>query len=130
MGIRTLKNESLFTAVRKGLTSPARIELLDEIEKRFNELEKQPPVPEPLKLPEMCPDLVDILGRPNFQCSHTATLLRSAGSDIPFKSEHEQAHTLHWMLGAYLKDPASWRQIIDGEYKEMHAKYAASKAGE
>lgn len=58
---------------------------------------------------EMNADLLAILGRPNFACARLAGVLRRhTGRDIPTKTEAEQAHVLHWLLGLYLDHGEAW----------------------
>lgn len=61
-------------------------------------------------LPPLDSDLIEILGRPNFRCGGIAARLRAGGHDIKRKSEHEQAATIHFLLGHYLKHGANWRE--------------------
>lgn len=68
-------------------------------------------------LPELTSDLREILGRPNFTCHFIAKALRLMGFDIPQKSEEEQAATIYWMLGHYLRDPVNWRDAASAELK-------------
>jgi Lar family restriction alleviation protein len=68
-------------------------------------------------LPELTSDLREILGRPNFTCHFIAKALRLMGFDIPQKSEEEQAVTIYWMLGHYLRDPVNWRDAASAELK-------------
>lgn len=68
-------------------------------------------------LPELSSDLREILGRPNFTCHFIAKALRLMGFDIPQKSEEEQAATIYWMLGHYLRDPVNWRDAASAELK-------------
>lgn len=63
-------------------------------------------------LPPLEGDLIEILGRPNFQCSSLANALRLKGQDIPFKSEEEQASVLYLLLSCYLKDKENWRNLV------------------
>jgi len=51
-----------------------------------------------------------ILGRPNFWCGSMAMRMRELGHEIPKKSEEEQAHVIHWMLGLYELHGADWRE--------------------
>lgn len=71
----------------------------------------------PPALPELNSDLREILGRPNFTCHFIAKALRLMGFDIPQKSEEEQAVTIYWMLGHYLRDPVNWRDAASAELK-------------
>ena len=73
-------------------------------------------VDEPV-LPELTSDLREILGRPNFTCHFIAKALRLMGFDIPHKSEEEQAVTIYWMLGHYIRDPVNWRDAASAELK-------------
>ena len=61
-------------------------------------------------LPPLDADLIEILGRPNFMCGGIATLLRADGHDIKRMAEHEQAATIHFLLGHYLKHGPEWRE--------------------
>lgn len=67
------------------------------------------------ELPPLEGDLVEILGRPNFQCSSLANALRLKGKDIPFKSEEEQAAVLYLLLSCYLKDKENWWDLVRDE---------------
>lgn len=68
-------------------------------------------------VPELTSELRWILGQMCFQHIHTAEALRLMGHQIARKAEDEQAVTIYWMLGHYLKDPANWRQNATAELK-------------
>ncbi|MGY2681719.1 hypothetical protein [Pseudomonas tolaasii] len=68
-------------------------------------------------VPELTPELRWILGQMCFQHIHTAQALRLMGHQIARKAEDEQAVTIYWMLGHYLKDPANWRENATAEMK-------------
>lgn len=51
-----------------------------------------------------------ILGRPNFACAGTASLLRVLGHEIETKAEEEQAAAIHWMLCLYEKHGSKWKE--------------------
>lgn len=68
-------------------------------------------------VPELTSELRWILGQMCFQHIHTAQALRLMGHEIARKAEDEQAVTIYWMLGHYLKDPANWRQNATAELK-------------
>lgn len=68
-------------------------------------------------VPELTSELRWILGQMCFQHIHTAQALRLMGHEIARKAEDEQAVTIYWMLGHYLKDPANWRQNASAEMK-------------
>lgn len=68
-------------------------------------------------VPELTSELRWILGQMCFQHIHTAQELRLMGHEIARKAEDEQAVTIYWMLGHYLKDPANWRQNATAELK-------------
>ncbi|MFL1475435.1 hypothetical protein [Pseudomonas grimontii] len=68
-------------------------------------------------VPELTSELRWILGQMCFQHIHTAQALRLMGHQIARKAEDEQAVTIYWMLGHYLKDPANWRQNASAEMK-------------
>ncbi|WP_400637015.1 hypothetical protein [Pseudomonas aeruginosa] len=69
-------------------------------------------VPERLELTD---DLKNILGRPNFTCTHLAQALRQIGFVIDRKAEAEQAACLHWMLNHYLASGANWKVHAEAE---------------
>jgi hypothetical protein len=53
-----------------------------------------------------------IMGLPNFTCAGYAQQLRAIGHTINRKSEDEQAHVIHWMLGIYFKHGRDkWRNV-------------------
>ncbi len=57
-----------------------------------------------------------------------ARLLRANGVDVPRKCEMEQAYTIHWMLGHYLKHgPDKWREFAGEEVKSALALIAQAK---
>jgi len=68
-------------------------------------------------VPELTSELRWILGQMCFQHIHTAQALRLMGHQIARKAEDEQAVTIYWMLGHYLKDTANWRQNAIAELK-------------
>lgn len=64
-----------------------------------------------------CDALVEILGRPNFACIRIAQVLRLMGRDIPKKSEHEQAHTILFVLRHWAADPVNWQENANAELR-------------
>lgn len=68
-------------------------------------------------VPELTSELRWILGQMCFQHIHTAQALRLMGHQIARKAEDEQAVTIYWMLGHYLKDPENWRDNATAELK-------------
>ena len=76
--------------------------------------EQLAPVP---VVPELTSELRWILGQMCFQHIHTAQALRLMGHQIARKAEDEQAVTIYWMLGHYLKDPENWRENATAEMK-------------
>ncbi|VVO21727.1 hypothetical protein [Pseudomonas fluorescens] len=68
-------------------------------------------------VPELTNELREILGMMCFQCITYAQALRQMGHTIAKKAEDEQAVTIHWMLGHYLRDAANWRQNAIDELK-------------
>jgi hypothetical protein len=60
-------------------------------------------------LPELTDELRYIFGMMCFQCISFAQALRGMGHVIANKAEDEQAATIHWMFGHYLRDPQNWR---------------------
>lgn len=74
-------------------------------------------------LPPLNNELIEILGRPNFQCIQVANALRSGGQEIANRAENEQAAVIHFLLGHYLADPNQWAEnasaAIDAARKEQ-----------
>ena len=68
-------------------------------------------------VPELTSELRWILGQMCFQHIHTAQALRLMGHQIARKAEDEQAVTIYWMLGHYLKDQENWRENATAEMK-------------
>ena len=120
--LKDLSNDTLINNIARGLTSAGRLELLEEVRRRLNNPIK-PLKPPPL--PELNAELIEILGRPNFQCAQLAALLRTDGKEINFRAEDEQATVLHWMLGFYIGDKERWRDHLDIDYRRMMAKVQA-----
>lgn len=75
---------------------------------------------------EMNPDLLEILGRPNFQCIRIAQILRAGGAVIESRSENEQAAVLLFLLNHYLADNANW---YTNASEELRAKFDKAKGG-
>lgn len=98
---------------------------LDSAEKRIAELEARN-----LTLPSLNDDLIAILGRPNFTCSHLAELMRKSGDDIRRKSEHEQAAVIHWFLGLYLEHGENWEGVAKADIQSRVAVATAGIKGE
>lgn len=71
-------------------------------------------------LPPMDEHLIYILGRPNFMCHGPAKLLRQLGRTIEHKSEHEQAHVIHWLLNSYLQHGAGWLGACNAEISALN----------
>lgn len=86
--------------------------------------------PQAPKALELTPDLRWILGQMCFQHIHTAQALRVMGHQIARKAEDEQAVTLHWLLGHYLRDPVSWRANAAEEMRVGAAAEAAKPTEE
>lgn len=72
-------------------------------------------------LPPMDEALLCILGRPNFMCYGVAQSLRKLGHSIPNKTEHEQAHVIHWMLNSYLLHGEGWLGACNTEIASLNA---------
>ena len=77
-------------------------------------------------LPELNPDLIDILGRPNFTCIRIAKLLRLSGIDIAAKAEAEQATVIHYLLGFYLKHGSQWAKKADEDLEHRRLSVLAT----
>lgn len=98
---------------------------LDAAEKRIAELEART-----VTLPPLNDDLIAILGRPNFTCSHLAELMRKSGDEIRRKSEHEQAAVIHWFLGIYLEHGDKWEGIAKADIQSRVAAAGIGVKGE
>lgn len=83
-----------------------------------------------LTLPPLNDDLLAILGRPNFTCSHLAELMRKSGDEIRRKSEHEQAAVIHWFLGLYLEHGENWEVVAKADIQSRVAVATAGIKGE
>lgn len=106
----------------------AVLALLDELEaaeKRIAELEARE-----ITLPPLNDDLIAILGRPNFTCSHLAELMRKSGDEIRRKSEHEQAAVIHWFLGIYLEHGDKWEGVAKADIQSRAAAAGIGVKGE
>ena len=57
---------------------------------------------------ELKPELVEVLGLPNFRCGPIADVYRAAGHDIQSKSEAEQAFVLFRFLHLALRHGPGW----------------------
>ncbi|BBP82419.1 hypothetical protein PHLH8_20610 [Pseudomonas sp. Pc102] len=77
-------------------------------------------------IPDMDEHLLQILGRPNFRCSHIAQVLRLGGTEINRKSENEQAAVIHWMLTLYLAHGAAWWEVAAEEIKRIQSEQPAA----
>ncbi|WP_024530227.1 hypothetical protein [Serratia fonticola] len=87
------------------------LSIKENLASTIKELEQRPQ--QPIKLPELDSDLIDILGRPNFACIRIAKRLRELGYEIKRRSENEQAATLHFLLSHYLADGGNWRDTAE-----------------
>lgn len=78
--------------------------------------------PEPL-LAEVRPSatLVDILGRPNFDCIAIARRLRKAGWDIPPRSENEQAEVIYFLLRHFALSGENYIDSANAELTRLDA---------
>jgi len=68
-------------------------------------------------LGELNNELRYILGTMCFTCIPTVQALRQMGHIIKNRAEDEQAATIHWMLGHYLRDGDNWRTSAVAELK-------------
>ncbi|MCJ2069629.1 hypothetical protein MKK75_12655 [Methylobacterium sp. J-030] len=60
----------------------------------------------------LTPDLLDVLGMPNFRACPMAHAFREAGrAEIKRRSEDEQAFVLHWLTTLVLEHGADWRRV-------------------
>ncbi|MCX9039548.1 hypothetical protein NLN82_26450, partial [Citrobacter portucalensis] len=81
-------------------------------------------------LPPLNDDLIAILGRSNFTCSHLAELMRKSGDEIRRKSEHEQAAVIHWFLGIYLEHGDKWEGVAEADIQSRVAAAGIGVKGE
>jgi len=119
------QTESFDTVILKEDEANALLDELEAAEKRIAELEERN-----LTLPSLNDDLIAILGRPNFTCSHLAELMRKSGDDIRRKSEHEQAAVIHWFLGLYLEHGENWEGVAKADIQSRVAVATAGIKGE
>jgi hypothetical protein len=87
----------------------------DALQQRLNAADQR--IDELTSPPVLTDELRWILGQMCFQHIHTAQALRLMGHEIARKAEDEQAVTIYWMLGHYLKDPDNWRRNASAELK-------------
>lgn len=86
----------------------------------------QAPASREMALPrEMTPDLMEILGRPNFACREIAQVLKADGADIPPKAEAEQAHAIYFLLSHYVASPGNWQETATDELCDTTARLAS-----
>ncbi|MGC5889736.1 ead/Ea22-like family protein [Enterobacter roggenkampii] len=118
-----------FKAFEKAVSVGARYEerieeltgKLEAAEKRIAELSG-----EFFALPPLNDDLIAILGRPNFTCTHLAELLRKNGQNIRRKAEYEQAAVIYWFLDLYLKYGDKWESIAKDDIQARAAMITAA----
>ncbi|MFY9995027.1 MAG: hypothetical protein WAK61_08550 [Leclercia sp.] len=116
--ISRYESMTALTEFEAAVTPDAVLTLLDELDARK------------LTLPPLNDDLIAILGRPNFTCSHLAELMRKSGDDIRRKSEHEQAAVIHWFLGLYLEHGENWEGVAKADIQSRVAVATAGIKGE
>lgn len=60
---------------------------------------------------QVTPELLEVLGMPNFRSTPMAHAFRAAGrAEIGSRLEDEQAFILHWLVGLVLEHGADWRR--------------------
>lgn len=82
----------------------------------------------------LTPDLIEILGTPNFRSVPIARAFRASGrAEIKFRFEDEQAFTLHWLLGLHAEHGSAWREaaseILQSVIAEAKAREAEAAGG-
>lgn len=77
----------------------------------------------------LSPELESILGMICYQCIPFVQAMRLAGIQIPTRAEAEQAATIHWLLGHYIKHGNNWREHAALEV-EAWEKTARKEKGE
>lgn len=90
---------------------------------------RSPTAGDALALPELNADLIDILGRPNFMCSHIAQVLRLGGVEIATKAEAEQATVIHWLLGFYFKHGSQWAEKASEDLNQRRSAAFSAQQG-
>ncbi|MBB5765934.1 hypothetical protein ABEV34_26805 [Methylorubrum rhodesianum] len=75
---------------------------------------------------KLTPELIEILGMPNFQSAPIARAFRASGrAEIKSRFEDEQAFVLHWLLGLHAEHGTAWREAAS---KVLEAVIAEAKA--
>ena len=78
---------------------------------------------------ELTPQLLELLGMPNFQTDPMAQAFRDAGrANIPRRLENEQAFILHWLVGLVIEHGADWRRHAGETLEAVIAEAKARKA--
>lgn len=65
------------------------------------------------------PEILWILGRPNFECAPIAHVLQASGHQIDRKAEAEQAAVIIWMIRKYQEHGANWKEKADEELSAL-----------
>lgn len=79
---------------------------------------------------ELTPELLDVLGLPNFQTGPMAHAFRDASrAEIRRKCEDEQAFILHWLVMLVLEHGEDWRRHASATLSEVIAE-ARARRGE
>lgn len=110
-------NETMFLAAVKDLLAAVRT------------FRPAPAAGDARALPELNDDLIGILGRPNFACTHIAQLLRRSGVEIDKKAEAEQATVIHYLLGFYLKHGSQWVEKAGEDLERLRLAALAAQQG-
>jgi len=75
-------------------------------------------------------DLREIFGRICHTCIAISQVLRLMGHDIKKRAEDEQAATIHWLLGHYLRDQINWRANASNDLRIAAEKHRAANAAD
>jgi len=77
----------------------------------------------------LTPDLLHVLGMPNFQTGPMAHAFRDAGrAEIRSKCEDEQAFILHWLVTLVLEHGTNWRRHAGETLTTVIAEAKAARA--
>lgn len=78
----------------------------------------------------LTPDLLEVLGMPNFMCGPIAHAYRDAGlATIPPKAEAEQAFVIDKLVRLIIQHGAAWRTHAHEDLSRVSAALKAKKKG-
>lgn len=78
---------------------------------------------------ELTPEILEVLGKPNFETVPIARAFREAGrADIAPRFENEQAFVLHWLVSLVLEHGSDWRKHMSQVLNEVISEVKAARA--